>query len=70
METKEMGQETQEKALETIDYHTEFETKYRVDGGKIYEFKKIVGSLEGRKDFVYVEGPDHYYTKPRLFYIS
>lgn len=44
--------------------HTEFETKYRLDGDKVFEFKEIVESLDESYDFLYVQGPDWYYTKP------
>lgn len=47
---------------EKIPHHTEFESKYRVDGDKIYEFKKIIEGLEGGS-FVYIQGPDWYFTK-------
>jgi adenylate cyclase class IV len=49
-----------EKMLE----HTEFETKYRLDGDKVFEFKEIVETIDEPYDFVYVQGPDWYYTKP------
>lgn len=45
-------------------HHTEFETKYRLDGNKVFEFKQIVETLDEPYDFLYVQGPDHYYTKP------
>lgn len=41
----------------------EFETKYRVDLSKQDDFKDIMESLEDLKSFVYVEGPDVYWTK-------
>ena len=44
--------------------HTEFETKYRLEGDKVFEFKEIVETLEQPYDFIYVQGPDWYYTKP------
>lgn len=47
----------------TLGNFIEFETKYRVDGDLIYKFKSIVSKLDFKK-FVYVEGPDYYYTKP------
>lgn len=46
-----------------LQHHTEFETKYRVDGDLVYKFKTIVAELD-YKNFVYAEGPDFYYTKP------
>lgn len=49
---------------ETIAKLTEFETKYRVEQHLLTEFKRIVGELPNLKKFIYVEGPDYYYTKP------
>lgn len=46
-----------------LNHHTEFETKYRVEGDLVYKFKSIVSELDYR-NFVYAEGPDYYYTKP------
>ena len=54
------GEEMEELKLE---HHTEFETKYRVDGDLVYRFKSIVSEMN-YKNFVYAEGPDTYYTKP------
>ena len=48
---------------EKLEHHTEFETKYRVDGDLVYKFKSIVSEMD-YKNFVYAEGPDYYYTKP------
>lgn len=42
---------------------TEFETKYRVDGEKRYEFKKIMEDLNTASSFLYVESDDVYYAK-------
>lgn len=47
----------------TLGEYIEFETKYRVEGDLIYKFKSIVSKLDFKK-FIYVEGPDYYYTKP------
>ena len=49
--------------FENLKQHTEFETKYRVEGDLVYKFKSIVSELD-YKNFVYAEGPDYYYTKP------
>lgn len=51
---------------ELIEKLTEFETKYRVEPHLLTEFKRIVGNLgpEKLKGFIYVEGPDYYFTKP------
>lgn len=45
---------------------TEFETKYRVDPSTLTEFKRIMDTLPGLKKFIYVEGPDSYYTNEHL----
>jgi len=50
--------------MENLLKHTEFETKYRLDADKVYEFKEIVETLTDPYDFIYVQGPDWYYTKP------
>lgn len=42
--------------------HTEFETKYRVDPAMLTEFKSICDKLPNLEKFIYVEGPDTYYT--------
>ena len=47
----------------TLSMHCEFETKYRVEGHLIYTFKEIMNNLDDTSTFVYVEGPDWYYTK-------
>lgn len=50
--------------MEKLDKHTEFETKYRVDGTKIFQFKELIQKINKPYDFLYAEGPDYYYTKP------
>lgn len=47
-----------------MDPNTEFECKYRVDAHVVVEFKKIAGALSNLKSFLYVEGPDFYYSHP------
>lgn len=47
-----------------VPIHTEFETKYRVEAHLLTEFKRVMESLPGLKKFIYVEGPDYYFTKP------
>jgi len=42
--------------------HTEFETKYRIDGNIIYDFKALVQKFPGGKDLIYIESDDIYYT--------
>lgn len=50
--------------MEKMQMHTEFETKYKLEGDKIFEFKQLVESIDEPYDFIYVQGPDWYYTKP------
>jgi adenylate cyclase class IV len=50
--------------MDTMQKHTEFETKYRLEGDKVFEFKQLVESIGEPYDFIYVQGPDWYYTKP------
>lgn len=44
--------------------NVEFETKYSVDDHLLIEFKQIVEALPEKKAFIYVEGPDFYFTHP------
>lgn len=46
---------------ETLKF-TEFETKFRVDGDLLYVFKNLMETKEGLRGFLYVQGPDYYYT--------
>ena len=54
---------TTETPKEKIPQFTEFESKYRVEGDQIYAFKQIVESLDEPYDFLYVQGPDHYFVR-------
>jgi hypothetical protein len=47
---------------ESLEY-CEFETKYRIDAHLLIEFKKVVESINEKKSFIYVEGPDKYYIR-------
>lgn len=47
---------------ETIGKHVEVETKYRVEPQTMTEFKRIVSQMAGLEKFIYVEGPDYYFT--------
>lgn len=49
---------------ELLDPNTEFECKYRVEPHVVVDFKKIVESIPDLKSFLYVEGPDFYYSHP------
>lgn len=57
--------ETEDNVMEEVklEHHTEFETKYRVEGDLVMKFKEIISEMD-YKNFVYAEGPDFYYTKP------
>jgi hypothetical protein len=48
--------------------HVEFETKYRVEDRNLPMFKQIVGELPDDKSFIYVEGPDYYFTYPKWWF--
>ena len=48
---------------ENIAKLTEFETKYRVEPHLLTEFKSIMEKLPNLHKFIYVEGPDYYFTK-------
>lgn len=63
-EEKVLKKEEPEKTLE----HIEFETKYRVEDHQLIEFKQIVDSLAEEKKFIYVEGPDFYWTYPKWWF--
>jgi adenylate cyclase class IV len=57
-----------ENASKKLDPHCEFETKYKVKGDVLFEFKRIVQDLPGLTGFTYVEGPDTYWTKGEDFF--
>lgn len=42
----------------------EFESKYAVEDHLLIEFKQLIESLNERASFIYVEGPDLYFTYP------
>lgn len=52
------------KSLEFI----EFETKYRAEDHLLIKFKQLMEAQAGLKDFVYVEGPDLFYTYPQTWF--
>jgi hypothetical protein len=54
----------EEKSLEFI----EFETKYRVEDRALITFKQILDNYQQDKKFVYVEGPDYYFTYPKWWF--
>lgn len=54
----------EENRDETLPKLIEFETKYRVEPHLLTEFKRLMDTLPGLKKFIYVEGPDYYFTKP------
>ena len=45
----------------------EFEVKFRVDGGLVYDWKKLVSALPGITEFLYLESDDIYYVKDEAF---
>lgn len=45
---------------------TEFETKYRVEPHLVHDFKRIMESLPDLEKFIYVEGPDDYFTNEHI----
>lgn len=45
--------------------HIEFETKYRVEDHQLIEFKQVMDAHGEEKKFIYVEGPDYYWTYPK-----
>ena len=50
--------------MNKLGHFKEFETKYCLDGDKVFEFKQLIENLNEQYDFLYVQGPDFYYTKP------
>lgn len=50
--------------MEKLDKFVEFETKYRIEGSKIFQFKELIAKMNKTYEFAYFEGPDTYYTKP------
>lgn len=51
-------------SMDKMGHFKEFETKYCLDGNKVFEFKQLVEKMHEQYDFLYVQGPDFYYTKP------
>ena len=63
-EASEQEQQTVKVHKPDLPVFVEFETKYRVDDPKIlWDFKHLVETQLGRKDFVYVQSDDIYYVK-------
>ncbi len=63
-EVSEQEQQTVKVHKPDLPVFVEFETKYRVDDPKIlWDFKHLVETQLGRKDFVYVQSDDIYYVK-------
>ena len=48
--------------------HIEFETKYRVEDHQLILFKQIMDTSPEEKRFIYVEGPDFYWTYPKWWF--
>lgn len=66
MSSKIEAKEIAAKPVIMVPKHTEFETKYRVDAATLIEFKQIADKLPNLKKFIYVEGPDTYYTNEHI----
>lgn len=60
------AEEVSKPAEAMVAKHTEFETKYRVDPASLIEFKRIADKLPNLTKFIYVEGPDTYYTNEHI----
>ena len=50
--------------MDKLGHFKEFETKYCLDGNKVFEFKELIENLNEQYDFIYIQGSDFYYTKP------
>lgn len=61
-----MSEEIPEVKPELIAKLTEFETKYRVEPSVLTEFKRIMDTLPNLEKFIYVEGPDDYFTNEHI----
>ena len=59
--------DTEPNTANEIKPFTEFETKYRVETQVLTEFKSIMDNFPGLTKFIYVEGPDEYFTKAEGF---
>lgn len=59
-------EEVSKPAEELVAKNTEFETKYRVEPATLTEFKTIADKLPNLQKFIYVEGPDTYYTNEHI----
>lgn len=59
-------EEVSKPAEELVAHWTEFETKYRVEPSSLTEFKTIADKLPNLLKFIYVEGPDTYYTNEHI----
>ncbi len=55
-----------DQELKTLEFY-EVEVKFRFDEAKRNDWKQLVESLEGVKDFIYVESDDIYYMKGNEF---
>jgi len=58
--------EVEKIETQKLPKYTEFETKYKIENDITVKFKNLVMSFAkelGNFDFIYVEGPDYYYTR-------
>jgi hypothetical protein len=54
--------------IDNVEEHTEFETKYSVEDHQLIQFKQILDGFNEEKTFIYVEGPDLYFTYPTWWF--
>lgn len=47
---------------------TEFEVKFRTEDRFMIQFKQLMETLPQKKEFIYVEGEDKYYTHPESWF--
>ena len=55
-----------EQQKDNLEFH-EIEVKFRVEEGKLNDWKQLVSGLEGVKEFIYVESDDLYFVKGEEF---
>lgn len=55
-----------ENENKSLEFH-EVEVKFRVEEGILNDWKQLASTLEGVKDFIYVESDDVYFTKENEF---
>lgn len=48
--------------------HVEFEVKFRAEDYQLIQFKQLIETIPGKKDFIYIEGPDSCFTYPDYWF--